>query len=170
MAHIRSKSKEARDAVTTAAAADLRRANINVDHNSKKKTALSAHMVEYLKNWMMSPEHVDHPYPTEDEKLRIMSETGIVLKQLTNWFVNNRKRFWKPKVEELRRRQSGDAGLGGGGRAGGGQGATGPGGPAREAAAEVVASDHQVKNNANNDDEYDGGGGVGMMIGSSSDS
>jgi hypothetical protein len=102
MAHIRSKSKEARDAVTTAAAADLRRANINVDHNSKKKTALSAHMVEYPKNWMMSPEHVDHPYPTEDEKLRIMSETGIVLKQLTNWFVNNRKRFWKPKVKDIR--------------------------------------------------------------------
>ena len=115
-------------------------------------------MVEYLKNWMMSPEHVDHPYPTEDEKLRIMSETGIVLKQLTNWFVNNRKRFWKPKVEELRRRQSGDAGLG-------------PGGLVWEAVAEVVASD-QEKNNANND-EYDGGGGgggAGMMIGSSSDS
>ena len=71
-------------------------------HNSKKKTALSAHAVEYLKNWMMSPEHVDHPYPTEDEKLRIMSETGIVLKQLTNWFVNNRKRFWKPKVKDIR--------------------------------------------------------------------
>jgi hypothetical protein len=78
--------------------------------NSKKKTALSTHAVEYLKNWMMSPEHVDHPYPTEDEKLRIMSETGIVLKQLTNWFVNNRKRYWKPKVEELRRRQGGDTG------------------------------------------------------------
>jgi hypothetical protein len=79
-------------------------------HNSKKKTALSAHAVEYLKNWMMSPEHVDHPYPTEDEKLRIMNETGIVLKQLTNWFVNNRKRYWKPKVEELRRQQTGDMG------------------------------------------------------------
>ena len=76
--------------------------------NNKKKTALSAHAVEYLKNWMMSPEHVDHPYPTEEEKVHIMNETGIVLKQLTNWFVNNRKRYWKPKVEELRRRQEGD--------------------------------------------------------------
>lgn len=83
-------------------------------NNKKKKTALSAHAVQYLKNWMMSPEHVDHPYPTEDEKVLIMNETGIVLKQLTNWFVNNRKRYWKPKVEELRRRQEGDiAGDGG---------------------------------------------------------
>lgn len=28
-----------------------------------------------------------------------MAETGIELKQLTNWFVNNRKRYWKPRVE-----------------------------------------------------------------------
>lgn len=28
-----------------------------------------------------------------------MKETGIEMKQLTNWFVNNRKRFWKPRVE-----------------------------------------------------------------------
>ena len=62
----------------------------------------------------MSPEHVDHPYPTEDEKVHIMNETGIVLKQLTNWFVNNRKRYWKPKVEELRRRQEGDIVVGDG--------------------------------------------------------
>ena len=48
---------------------------------------------------MMSPEHVAHPYPTEQEKAQIMAETGIELKQLTNWFVNNRKRYWKPRVE-----------------------------------------------------------------------
>jgi len=48
---------------------------------------------------MMSPDHIAHPYPTEKEKLEIMSATGIELKQLTNWFVNNRKRFWKPRVE-----------------------------------------------------------------------
>jgi hypothetical protein len=55
--------------------------------------------VEYLKNWMMSPDHITHPYPTEQEKAQIMAETGIELKQLTNWFVNNRKRDWKPRVE-----------------------------------------------------------------------
>jgi hypothetical protein len=48
---------------------------------------------------MMSPEHIAHPYPTEQEKAQIMVETGIELKQLTNWFVNNRKRYWKPRVE-----------------------------------------------------------------------
>ena len=70
--------------------------------SSKKKTALSSFAVEYLKAWMMSPDHIEHPYPSEDEKSRIMSDTGIELKQLTNWFVNNRKRYWRPKVDEMR--------------------------------------------------------------------
>ena len=30
-----------------------------------------------------------------------MEDTGIELKQLTNWFTNNRKRFWKPRVLNL---------------------------------------------------------------------
>ena len=65
----------------------------------KKTSSLPADTVEYLKAWMMSPEHIAHPYPTEQEKAQIMADTGIELKQLTNWFVNNRKRFWKPRVE-----------------------------------------------------------------------
>lgn len=65
----------------------------------RKSSSLPAETVEYLKAWMMSPEHIAHPYPTEQEKAQIMVDTGIELKQLTNWFVNNRKRYWKPRVE-----------------------------------------------------------------------
>jgi hypothetical protein len=70
-----------------------------VARGSRKSSSLPAETVEYLKNWMMSPEHIAHPYPTEQEKALIMEDTGIELKQLTNWFVNNRKRYWKPRVE-----------------------------------------------------------------------
>ena len=65
----------------------------------KKTTSLPQETVDYLKAWMMSEEHIHHPYPTEQEKAKIMQDTGIELKQLTNWFVNNRKRYWKPRVE-----------------------------------------------------------------------
>jgi hypothetical protein len=65
----------------------------------RKSSSLPNETVEYLKAWMMSPEHIAHPYPTEQEKAHIMADTGIELKQLTNWFVNNRKRYWKPRVE-----------------------------------------------------------------------
>lgn len=65
----------------------------------RKSASLPAETVEYLKSWMMHPDHIAHPYPTDQEKTAIMAETGIELKQLTNWFVNNRKRYWKPRVE-----------------------------------------------------------------------
>jgi hypothetical protein len=65
----------------------------------RKSSSLPSETVEYLKAWMMSPEHIAHPYPTEPEKANIMADTGIELKQLSNWFVNNRKRYWKPRVE-----------------------------------------------------------------------
>lgn len=35
------------------------------------------------------------------EKQEIMFATGIDLKQLTNWFLNNRKRLWKPLVDAM---------------------------------------------------------------------
>lgn len=66
---------------------------------NRKTSSLPSETVEYLKAWMMSPDHIAHPYPTEQEKTQIMVDTGIELKQLTNWFVNNRKRYWKPRVE-----------------------------------------------------------------------
>ena len=72
----------------------------------KKSSSLPSAAVDYLKAWMMSPEHIAHPYPTEQEKSQIMADTGIELKQLTNWFVNNRKRFWKPRVEARLQQQA----------------------------------------------------------------
>lgn len=76
---------------------------------TKKSSSLPPDTVEYLKNWMMSPEHIAHPYPTEKEKAQIMADTGIEMKQLTNWFVNNRKRYWKPRVEARLQQQQADA-------------------------------------------------------------
>jgi len=72
---------------------------------SRKYSYLQPEVVEYLRSWMMSPEHVDHPYPTDQEKRKIMDDTGLELKQLMNWFVNNRKRYWKPRVEESKKKK-----------------------------------------------------------------
>mmetsp|Transcript_24502 Transcript_24502/g.50115 ORF Transcript_24502/g.50115 Transcript_24502/m.50115 type:complete len:445 (+) Transcript_24502:249-1583(+) len=66
----------------------------------KPGNPLTPETVDYLKAWMMSPEHISHPYPNEEEKAKILADTGINSKQLTTWFSNNRKRFWKPKMDE----------------------------------------------------------------------
>ncbi|XP_058085961.1 homeobox protein knotted-1-like 7 [Magnolia sinica] len=45
-----------------------------------------------LKNWWK--EHAKWPYPTEDDKAKLVEETGLQLKQINNWFINQRKRNW----------------------------------------------------------------------------
>ncbi|XP_059459834.1 homeobox protein knotted-1-like 3 isoform X1 [Corylus avellana] len=45
-----------------------------------------------LKAWWQS--HSKWPYPTEEDKARLVNETGLQLKQINNWFINQRKRNW----------------------------------------------------------------------------
>lgn len=37
----------------------------------------------------------------EDDKLKLSKETGLDQKQISNWFINQRKRHWKPS-EDMR--------------------------------------------------------------------
>ncbi|KDO24286.1 hypothetical protein SPRG_09923 [Saprolegnia parasitica CBS 223.65] len=73
------------------------------DSNGKEKRArrsslLPPHVIRILKDWMLSPEHLEHPYPTDVEKKALCDETGLDMCQLNNWFANNRKRLWKPTM------------------------------------------------------------------------
>ncbi|XP_030464990.1 homeobox protein knotted-1-like 3 [Syzygium oleosum] len=45
-----------------------------------------------LKAWWQS--HAKWPYPTEEDKVKLVQETGLQLKQINNWFINQRKRNW----------------------------------------------------------------------------
>ncbi|MCD7458565.1 Homeobox protein knotted-1-like let12 [Datura stramonium] len=45
-----------------------------------------------LKAWWKS--HSKWPYPTEEDKVKLVQETGLQLKQVNNWFINQRKRNW----------------------------------------------------------------------------
>ncbi|DBA03482.1 TPA: hypothetical protein N0F65_002890 [Lagenidium giganteum] len=77
------------------------------DKKSTKKSRreLPPHTVAILKGWMLSPEHVKHPYPTDEDKQMLLKKTGINMKQLTNWFTNARKRIWKPMMRREHSRQ-----------------------------------------------------------------
>ncbi|XP_057968341.1 homeobox protein knotted-1-like 2 [Malania oleifera] len=45
-----------------------------------------------LKAWWQA--HSKWPYPTEEDKTKLVQETGLQLKQINNWFINQRKRNW----------------------------------------------------------------------------
>ncbi|KAJ7973269.1 Homeobox protein knotted-1-like [Quillaja saponaria] len=40
--------------------------------------------------------HYRWPYPTEEDKMKLSEMTGLDQKQINNWFINQRKRHWKP--------------------------------------------------------------------------
>jgi hypothetical protein len=46
--------------------------------------------IKILKDWLTA--HIDHPYPTEEEKEALKLETGLTLGQISNWMANTRRR------------------------------------------------------------------------------
>ncbi|KAL2993913.1 hypothetical protein AAZX31_10G138200 [Glycine max] len=63
----------------------------------KGKLPKDARMV--LMDWWNT--HYRWPYPTEEEKVQLSEMTGLDQKQINNWFINQRKRHWKPS-EDMR--------------------------------------------------------------------
>jgi len=66
----------------------------------KSRRELPAGAVQTLKKWLLSPEHFTHPYPTPQDQIMLMQQTGIDKKQLKNWFTNARRRIWKPMLKK----------------------------------------------------------------------
>ncbi|KAL0476566.1 PKNOX2 [Acrasis kona] len=66
---------------------------------------LPKHAVEILKQWLF--DHFQRPYPTDEEKNELASTTKLNLTQVNNWFINARRRIWKPIVKKQHLRQAG---------------------------------------------------------------
>lgn len=60
----------------------------------RRRGKLPKPVTDLLKGWLL--EHASHPYPTEDEKRSLCSMTGLTLSQVSNWFINARRRILLP--------------------------------------------------------------------------
>ncbi|KAK0586129.1 hypothetical protein LWI29_001542 [Acer saccharum] len=60
----------------------------------KKKGKLPKQARQTLFEWWNT--HYRWPYPTEADKIALAESTGLDQKQINNWFINQRKRHWKP--------------------------------------------------------------------------
>ncbi|KAH7510611.1 hypothetical protein FEM48_ZijujUnG0107300 [Ziziphus jujuba var. spinosa] len=60
----------------------------------KKKGKLPKEARQTLLDWWNI--HYKWPYPTEADKIALAQLTGLDQKQINNWFINQRKRHWKP--------------------------------------------------------------------------
>ncbi|KAL0300856.1 UNVERIFIED_CONTAM: Homeobox protein knotted-1-like LET6 [Sesamum radiatum] len=60
----------------------------------RKKGKLPKEARQQLLDWWSR--HYKWPYPSESQKLALAESTGLDQKQINNWFINQRKRHWKP--------------------------------------------------------------------------
>ncbi|KAL1807265.1 hypothetical protein DCAR_0833131 [Daucus carota subsp. sativus] len=63
----------------------------------KKKGKLPKEARQALMEWWNV--HYKWPYPTETDKIFLAESTGLDQKQINNWFINQRKRHWKPSED-----------------------------------------------------------------------
>ncbi|PWZ57239.1 Homeobox protein knotted-1-like 7 [Zea mays] len=63
----------------------------------RKKDKLPKEARQKLLSWWEL--HYRWPYPSEMEKIALAESTGLEQKQINNWFINQRKRHWKPSEE-----------------------------------------------------------------------
>uniref|UniRef100_A0A0E0NZE4 Homeobox domain-containing protein n=1 Tax=Oryza rufipogon TaxID=4529 RepID=A0A0E0NZE4_ORYRU len=66
---------------------------------SNKKKNSTGHLPRDARHKLLQWWHLHYrwPYPSEAEKAALAESTGLDKKQVTNWFINQRKRHWKPK-------------------------------------------------------------------------
>ncbi|XP_061183973.1 homeobox protein PKNOX2-like isoform X2 [Saccostrea echinata] len=62
-----------------------------------KRGVLPKQATQVMKSWLF--QHIVHPYPTEDEKRQIASQTNLTLLQVNNWFINARRRILQPMLD-----------------------------------------------------------------------
>ncbi|KAF9320964.1 hypothetical protein BG003_004247 [Podila horticola] len=70
----------------------------NMDPNRKRRGNLPKSVTSVLKNWLV--QNAIHPYPTEDEKIKLAEATQLSLNQISNWFINARRRILQPILVE----------------------------------------------------------------------
>ncbi|CAN4083730.1 unnamed protein product [Withania somnifera] len=64
---------------------------------NRKKGKLPKEARQQLLDWWTR--HYKWPYPSESQKLALAESTGLDQKQINNWFINQRKRHWKPSED-----------------------------------------------------------------------
>jgi len=68
-------------------------------HQSKRKRGnLPKATTAILRSWLLK--HKMHPYPTEDQKQELAHATNLTVHQISNWFINARRRILQPMLDK----------------------------------------------------------------------
>ena len=75
--------------------------NHNGFKNRGQRQNYSKKQANILKRWLN--QNLKHPYPTDEQKKIFVQETGLDSTQISNWFINARRRV--PGTENLIKRR-----------------------------------------------------------------
>ncbi|KAF2770691.1 hypothetical protein EJ03DRAFT_373551 [Teratosphaeria nubilosa] len=70
---------------------------------ARKRSNLPKQSTEIMKTWF--DQNIGNPYPSEEQKALFSSATGISMTQVSNWFINHRRRC--PELRDKRERNRG---------------------------------------------------------------
>ena len=73
----------------------------NIKKSARVKQLLSEGAVDIMNDWF--DDHINNPYPTQEEKERMAYAGQITVKQVTAWFSNRRNRSQNTKPKRMRR-------------------------------------------------------------------
>ncbi|KAK4511927.1 uncharacterized protein ATC70_003926 [Mucor velutinosus] len=84
---------------STAATTSSSSTNTKNDASAVKRRRgnLPKEVTEFLRKWLI--QHKKHPYPAEKEKADLARHTGLTVNQISNWFINARRRILQPMLE-----------------------------------------------------------------------
>ena len=57
-------------------------------------------VAKFLIMWLFTPEHILHPYPNLKQLEELTRITGLSIRQVKYWFMNARRRLWKPFLKK----------------------------------------------------------------------
>ena len=66
----------------------------HVSARLRRRAPLPKAAIDTFETW--ARQNWRHPYPSDESKLRMSEQTGVTVRQVTNWFINFRKRKWSP--------------------------------------------------------------------------
>lgn len=72
----------------------------------RRRGNLPKSVTAVLKQWLV--EHCRNPYPTETEKTGLKNKTGLTLNQISNWFINARRRLLPQILDTVMLQQTKD--------------------------------------------------------------
>ncbi|TVY84093.1 Homeobox protein homothorax, partial [Lachnellula suecica] len=81
--------------------------SVHDNKQRKRRGNLPKDTTDKLRAWFMA--NLNHPYPTEDQKQDLMRQTHLQINQISNWFINARRRQLPTMINNARAESSASA-------------------------------------------------------------